>query len=324
MFEAAPNLWLQSFDAPWLLWLMTWVSILGISTFYMAAFALLAFGMRFKPMLGVLLALVLAGAATDALKLGFALPRPSEVDARVLDKGEAGHALVTDGAADTFWEFPDAGAIAAVRAAGAMDYGFVSGHSSAAMAFMLGLLLFFGLRRRWAWAIAIGWALLMGISRMYLGRHFLGDVIGGWAVGALAAWLAWGLVQAIRSDPPRRRRATWSALLLALAALLVASRWLPFLSPESLGQVAGTLLCLGIHSRIAPLQEQGAVRRPLRIVLAMACMYGIDALLAAAWQMGAWPDHSPMAFVFTALGYPLAIMGTLVLSARLGLYRRPA
>src|SRR5690606_34244974 len=130
MFEADPNLWLQSFSAPWLLALMTAISELGTTTFYMLAILLLAFGARLRPTLGVLLALVIANSVTSAAKLGFALPRPSEVDARVLSKGETGQALVDDGAAQTFWGLPGDEAIAVVRAAGEMDYGFISGHAS--------------------------------------------------------------------------------------------------------------------------------------------------------------------------------------------------
>lgn len=44
MFEVEPNLWLQGFDAPWLLGLMTLVSEVGRAWFYMPVFLVLAFG----------------------------------------------------------------------------------------------------------------------------------------------------------------------------------------------------------------------------------------------------------------------------------------
>jgi membrane-associated phospholipid phosphatase len=321
MFEADPNLWLQSFSTPWLLWLMVAISELGTATFYMLAILLLAFGVRLKATLGVLLALVVANAVTSATKLGFALPRPSEVDARVLDKGETGHAIVDRGAAQTFWGLPDDNAIAAVRAAGDMDYGFISGHASAAMAFALGLMLFFGARRRPIQAIAIGWGLLMGMSRMYLGRHFLADVIGGWIIGALAAWLAWRFVRAIESGDVATRKRAWILAIGAAAAFLVLSLLAAFGDPGSAGEITGVLICLSIAERYGDLDESGPARRILRVALALALGFGVDALLASAWAHAGWPDRHPVSFAFATIGYVAAIAGTFFVARWLRLYR---
>ena len=66
-------------------------------------------------------------------------------------------------------------------------YSFPSGHASRAMAIAAGL---FGDSEQWAWAWA--WALLVGASRVAYGRHWVGDVAGGWAVG-------WAVGMAVRS-----------------------------------------------------------------------------------------------------------------------------
>ena len=89
MFETDPNVWLQSFTAAWFFWIMGALSTIGQSWFYMPAILLLAFGVKLRPTMALLLALLLVGTATTALKHGFGLPRPSEVDARVLDKGRS-------------------------------------------------------------------------------------------------------------------------------------------------------------------------------------------------------------------------------------------
>jgi prepilin-type N-terminal cleavage/methylation domain-containing protein/prepilin-type processing-associated H-X9-DG protein len=44
------------------------------------------------------------------------------------------------------------------------------------------------LRRRWAWALAMLIVLLVSVSRVYLGVHFISDVIGAWAVAAVLLW----------------------------------------------------------------------------------------------------------------------------------------
>lgn len=321
MFEVEPNLWLQTATAPWLLALMLGVSALGTATFYTFAFVLLAFGVRLKPMLCVLLALILAGTATNTIKLGFGLPRPSEVDARVLDEGEPGNAFAERGGARSFWSLPDRGVIEAVRDAGRHDYGFVSGHASAATAFAFGLVLFSGVRRRWLWLAAIGWALLMGISRMYLGRHFLGDVLGGWLLGAVSVALAWWFTQALVTLDERFRRRLLLGTALATGVLFLLSLRLPFLTPGSLGEFAGTLICLVAMSRVDIRDDVGASRRVLRAVLALGFIYGVNALLERIEDATGWDGQHPAGFAVAALGFPLAILGAVLIARWLGLYR---
>lgn len=44
------------------------------------------------------------------------------------------------------------------------------------------------IRRPWAWVLAVLVIFLIGVSRMYLGVHFLQDVALGWFLGALTLW----------------------------------------------------------------------------------------------------------------------------------------
>jgi len=44
------------------------------------------------------------------------------------------------------------------------------------------------LRKPWAWIVATVVVLLIGFSRMYLGMHFLHDVLLGWLLGGLSVW----------------------------------------------------------------------------------------------------------------------------------------
>ena len=73
------------------------------------------------------------------------------------------------------------------------QYGFYSAHAANAMGFALSSLTVLKAddkapHKIWPWFVCI-WAFLVGISRIFVGKHFLGDVIVGLAVGALFGWL---------------------------------------------------------------------------------------------------------------------------------------
>ncbi|MGR0318641.1 phosphatase PAP2 family protein [Agromyces sp. ZXT2-3] len=70
------------------------------------------------------------------------------------------------------------------------DFGsFPSGHSSAAALIATALGLVF--MRTWVWVAGIAWTVLMMLSRMYLGAHWLSDTVGGALVGAGVALIVW-------------------------------------------------------------------------------------------------------------------------------------
>jgi undecaprenyl-diphosphatase len=74
---------------------------------------------------------------------------------------------------------------------------FPSGHSSGiavlvTVALVLAWPLLATRARRWALACGVVLVLLVGLTRMWLGVHFLSDVVGGWAFG-----VAWSLLTAL-------------------------------------------------------------------------------------------------------------------------------
>lgn len=67
-------------------------------------------------------------------------------------------------------------------------YGFVSSHAS--NSFAVALLASKLINRKWVTYTLFTWAALVSYSRIYLGVHFPGDIIGGAIVGILSAWIA--------------------------------------------------------------------------------------------------------------------------------------
>ena len=75
-------------------------------------------------------------------------------------------------------------------------YGFVSSH--AANAFAAATFIALILRHRLVTISLLAWAALQCYSRVYLGVHYPGDILGGVIVGVLAGWLVWGLMRWIQ------------------------------------------------------------------------------------------------------------------------------
>ncbi len=72
-------------------------------------------------------------------------------------------------------------------------YGFVSSH--AANFFAIATLVTLIMRRGLVAAALYSWGLVQCYSRIYLGVHYPGDILGGMIVGLMAGWLVWCLMR---------------------------------------------------------------------------------------------------------------------------------
>lgn len=99
-------------------------------------------------------------------------------------------------------------------------YGFVSSH--AANFFAAATLLSFIMRHRWVTLSLFTWALLQCYSRVYLGVHYPGDIMGGIVVGLLSGWLVWRLMRWIqhRWRLPEGNYTRFDATLIASTVLV--------------------------------------------------------------------------------------------------------
>ncbi|MGC9358267.1 MAG: phosphatase PAP2 family protein, partial [Anaerolineae bacterium] len=100
-------------------------------------------------------------------------------------------------------------------------FGFPSGHTVNAV--VLWLYLALQLRRGWFWIAGGLFALAVALSRVYLGVHFVIDILGGFAVGLLGLFLYLGVGRYLPSHLPESL-VFQAALLLLLGFLATLFR----------------------------------------------------------------------------------------------------
>ena len=81
------------------------------------------------------------------------------------------------------------------------QYGFVSSHAANTMALLTFMLLMLRNSNIYLTAGLACWVILIGYCRIYLGVHFPADIVGGWMVGILAAFLTYGGYRSIFPSP---------------------------------------------------------------------------------------------------------------------------
>ena len=147
------------------------------------------------------------------------------------------------------------------------SFGMPSGHAQNAVS-IWGLTAYL-IHKRWAVALAAGVCLFIGISRAYLGAHLLGDVLVGWAAGAVFLGLF------IRAMPVLEERIGRMDLKGQIALAFLASLAIILLYLLGRASVAGW--------QVPPAWEANALRAGGETI---APFSPVDALLAAGMMLG--------------------------------------
>ena len=154
-FFLSVSIWFQQ-SPEWLIPIMKGVTSLGNVEFYLLIMPLLYWCIDISLGIRMGILLLVSGGLNALLKLGFQTPRPFWVTNKVQGLSEG------------------------------ISFGFPSGHAqnAASMWGLLGITL----KKRWDQVLVFILILLIGLSRIILGVHFLHDILIGWLVGALLVW----------------------------------------------------------------------------------------------------------------------------------------
>jgi membrane-associated phospholipid phosphatase len=177
---------------------MQFFSFLGSEEFFLLVLPALYWSIDARLGLRVGVILLLSGSINDIFKLSMRGPRP-------------------------YWFSPEVKAFSAET-----SFGVPSGHAQVASG-VWGMLASQA-KRPWAWAAAIFIILMIGLSRLYLGVHFVHDVLLGWLIGASLLWgllVVWDKVEVWLAPQPLFRQIGWAFALSMFLVLAGSVAYLP-------------------------------------------------------------------------------------------------
>ncbi|MDD3245646.1 MAG: phosphatase PAP2 family protein [Methanosarcina sp.] len=292
MFQTEPILYLQSLGTEWFTFLMVLITSMGSSAFFASVIIVITFGIDFRKGFLLFQLLLWTGAVTEVLKGIFAFPRPDFVDSRVLnlEYGFPNTSPFSGMGADRFFGFPGGEALEAFRLQGIIPhsmFGFPSGHVSTAIALWGGTARIF--ENRAIKCLAPAAILLIAFSRMYLGRHFLGDVLGGATLGLIILIVFTRFLKSPLKDDLfkkesfelvfRPRNLFFYSIMFVVPVLLTA---LSLVSADVAGFFLGTNTAyLLIIRKGLPEDTGGAGQRATRVFIALI-FFGVSALFLDA------------------------------------------
>jgi membrane-associated phospholipid phosphatase len=326
VFQTELILFLQSFESDLLNVFFETVNSAGYSQFFMSVPIIIMFGIHFRKGFYLLHILLWTGFATNFLKEYFALPRPSDVDSNVryINTGYPNPTKFDSmGARSFLGRLPDE-VVTYFRSIEGMSYGLPSGHVSAATALWGGMYQLF--QQQWVRVLSIALIALMPITRMYLGRHFLADVLGGIIVGMF--FVLFFHFSVYRSHAIRDtfgQRVAYFPLDPKTVLQWVYFVILPFMVYWVTSQGKGPGLLLGLNAgfivvamRGLPTDEGSFFHRLLRTLIAAVSFHGPNLLLK---NLGLYDIPSLEYIRYAVAGFVMMCVTT-ELSVKLGLYKR--
>ena len=189
MFQTEPIIYLQSHGTQCITNHMIQITQMGSSSFLVPIIIIAIFGVDFKKGFLLFQLFLWTTLFTETLKILVGFPRPYFLDNRVmnLEDGIKNISPFTGNRIKSIFSLPDKQILTQFRLHEAFkpdSFGCPSGHMSRATALWGGIATVFNTRILKILTPFV--IVLMAFSRLYLGKHFIGDVLGGTIVGLVS------------------------------------------------------------------------------------------------------------------------------------------
>ena len=193
-------------------------------------------------------------------------------------------------------------------------FGFPSGHVS--IQFALWFTLFFLFRKKWIKRVGIFMILMTMISRMYLGHHFLGDILGGALLGIMVSLAILFLVQRSAYLTELAHQYYSLSILWLPIVLIPFANYLPV-------WILSSLIGLNLATAIIILQKNFPVFHIIawkRVVAAFISLLFIITVFYMGKQL-IYSENGFLNLLISSLLNFAIILGVIILNSRLYLIR---
>lgn len=190
MFQTHIHHWLQQFDNDILIEIFRIITQFGGKRIFLILLSALLFLVNLNKGFIILQSVLIAILVTLGLKVAFNMPRPYHVDPGVYLWDQDLQAVTLPygrSDADGFWSMHKTEPVDFFRKKELHTWGFPSGHTSMAVIIWGCVALLF--RKKWVIGLSLLMIFLIPFSRLYLGVHFLGDLIGGYLLGGILLFI---------------------------------------------------------------------------------------------------------------------------------------
>ncbi len=270
---------------------MILITAMGSSAFLAAIIISITFGINFRKGFLLFQLLIWTGLITEVIKTVVAFPRPDFVDNRVfnLESGVKNTSPFSGDGPEGVFKLPSKEVLDTFRLQKTLthsSFGFPSGHVALTTTLWGGSSAIFNSKviKRMAPAMV----LLVAFSRMYLGRHFLGDVIGGATVGLILLIVFTLVLKSSLKDDffkkenfdlvLRRQNVILYFFMFVVPPVLTA---LSLISADVAGFFLGTNVAYVLILRKGLPDDSGSIeQRVLRVFIALF-LFGFSSLILA-------------------------------------------
>ena len=315
MFNTDIIHFLQQFDSAAIYWFMAFITLLGTTPVILTIVLGITFGVDFKKGLVIVNIVAWTALLSTVFKQQVDFPRPMDVDPAVSAQYfESGESDLTELQPAGFFESFSHEILSETRNDSWDNFGFPSGHAAIQVALWLGLTYLF--KKRWITILGFAIVSLTLVSRMYLGHHYLGDVLGGAMLGLIVSALLILLVRKSKYLSEMSHHYSSFALLWIPAVLIPFANYVPlWILGSMIGlNVAAVLI---IQFKNYPVFHVIAWKRVLSIFLPLL-------LILASVYFNMITDYSSNAFlellIMSAINF-VVIIGAVYLNFKLSLIR---
>ena len=335
MFQTETIIYFQSLGTQWFTFLMILITTMGSSSFLVATIVIAIFGVDFKKGFLLFQLLLWTGLVTEVLKILVAFPRPDFVDNRVLnlESGINTTSPFNGNGAKGIFALPDKQVIKAFRLQEAFTlspFGFPSGHVALTTALWGGTATVFNNR---SIRILTPFVIIaMAFSRVYLGRDFIEDILGGALVGLISLiFFTHFLKSSLKDDffkkesfelAFRRQNLIFYCFMFVIPIIFIA---LSLISADVAGVFLGTNVAYVLIVRKGIPDDTGSsAQRATRVFIALLLLV-VSSLILDIWFK---TDGTINYLQFTLIGFlktfipASTIWASVAVCTKLDLYKR--